>query len=148
MSKLPYFLAAIAVGGLIALQPGLNADVARRMGTPVGATIISVGISFVLAVIFAIGVRPAVSWPALSGMPWFLWFGGAIGFIFVVGGIYVAPVLGGAAYFASIVAGQLIIATIADMVGMGAYQAQGFDPWRIVGVVLVVAGVLVFQRAA
>jgi transporter family-2 protein len=148
MTKWPYFLAAIAVGASIALQPALNADVARRIGTSIGATILSVTVAFLCAAAFAIAVRPHVSLTAVASLPWYLWIAGVIGFIFVAAGIYVAPVLGGAAFFASIVAGQLIMATVADMIGVGGYQAQGFDIWRIVGVVLVVAGVMVFQKAA
>jgi transporter family-2 protein len=81
-------------------------------------------------------------------MPWYLWFGGSIGVIFVVGTLWIAPVLGAALLFASMVAGQMIMATIADLTGLAGYQSHGFDPWRIAGVILVLAGVWAFQRAA
>jgi uncharacterized membrane protein YdcZ (DUF606 family) len=105
LSKLPYILIAIAVGGVLTLQPGLNADAARRIGSPLGA-------------------------------------------VFVIGGLWLAPILGASVLFAAVVAGQMIGATIADQFGVGGYQAHAFDPWRIVAIALVLAGVWLFQRAA
>ena len=42
LTRLPYLFLAVALGAMIAIQPGLNADVARRLGTPVGAAFLSV----------------------------------------------------------------------------------------------------------
>jgi transporter family-2 protein len=147
VTKFPYILAAIGLGGLIALQPALNADVARRIGTPVGATFLSILVSFSLSAIYMLAMRQTLPLAALPTLPWYLWFGGVIGFIFVIGALWVAPVLGGALLFAAIVLGQMIAAVVADHFGVGGYPVQGLDPWRIGGIVLVLAGVLMFQRS-
>jgi hypothetical protein len=47
LSRLSYLLAAVALGAIVAFQPGLNAEVARRLGTPVGAAFVSIMINLV-----------------------------------------------------------------------------------------------------
>ena len=148
LSKLPYVLTAIAIGGVLTIQPALNADVARRLANPLGAAMVSIFVSFILSLVIVLGSRQSIAWGALASMPWYLWLGGTVGVIFVLGTLWLAPVLGAALLFASVVAGQMIMATIADLTGFAGYQSHGFEPWRIAGVVLVLAGVWAFQHAS
>lgn len=148
MSKLPYILTAVAIGGVLTIQPGLNAEVARRVASPLGAGLVSIFVSFVLSLAIVFGSRQTVAWGAVTSLPWYLWCAGSIGVFFVLGTLWLAPLLGAALLFASIVAGQMLVATIADVTGLAGYQSHGFDPWRIAGIVLVLAGVWAFQRAA
>ena len=147
MSRFPHLLIAVGLGMMIALQPGLNADVARRLGTPVGAAFLSISISFTLCAAYVLLTRQSFPVATIFSLPWYLWLGGVIGFVFVVGGLFVAPVLGGALLFAAIVLGQMIASVAADYFGIGGYMARDIDPLRIAGVVLVVSGVFLFQRA-
>jgi transporter family-2 protein len=146
--KLPYILAAIVIGGVLTLQPGLNADVARRIGNPFGAGLISIVVSLILLLAIVFGSRQTVGWGNTLSMPWYLWLAGSIGVIFVVGTLWLAPILGAALLFISIVAGQMIMATIAGYTGFGGYAIQPLDPWRFAGIALVLVGVWVFQRGA
>ncbi|MEP0322832.1 DMT family transporter [Bauldia litoralis] len=147
MSKIPFLLAAIGVGCAIAIQPLLNADVARRVGSPVVAAFVSILVSFVLCSAYILISRPTIHWTALAGMPWYLWIAGSIGFLFVAATLWLAPALGAAALFGAIVAGQMIMATVLDWTGLGSYEGHAFDPMRIVAIILVLAGVLIFQRS-
>lgn len=147
MGKWPFLLTAIAIGGLIAIQPGLNSDVARRVGNPFIAAFLSISVSFLLAFGYVLATRQTVSLSAVLSLPWYLWLAGSIGAIFVAGTLWLAPVLGASALFAAIIAGQMIMALIIDWFGFGGYQSQGFDPLRLLAVALVLAGVLIFQRS-
>jgi transporter family-2 protein len=147
VTKWLYVLAAVGIGGLIALQPAMNAELAKRIGSPFGAGVLSIFVSFALVVAIFLGSRQPFAVSAVPSLPFYLWFGGAIGVVFVVGTLWLAPKLGAALLFAAIVAGQLIVATIADFRGFGGLEAETFSPWKIVGIVLVVAGVVAFQRA-
>ena len=148
MSKWPFVVAAIGAGALIALQPGMNADVARRLGNPFAAAFISILVAFLVALSYVIATRQTISWTAMSAVPWYLWFAGAIGTVFVAATLWLAPILGAAGLFAAIVAGQMIMAMAIDWFGFGPYQSQGLDPWRLLAVGLVLAGVVLFQRSA
>jgi len=115
---------------------------------PFGAGVLSIFVSFVLVFVLFLSMSQRVSWGAALSMPWYLWLAGTIGVIFVVGTLWLAPILGAALLFVCMIAGQMIAATLADAIGFGGYQAQAFDPWRIAGIGLVLAGVWLFQRAA
>ena len=146
MPKLPFILAAIAIGGVLALQPGLNAEVARRLGNPFGAGVVSISVSFAAVVVLLFSTGQSVSWSAALSMPWYLWLAGTIGVVFVVGTLWLAPILGAALLFVCMIAGQMIVATLADAIGFSGYQAEAVDPWRIAGIGLVLTGVWLFQR--
>lgn len=148
MPKSLFVLAAVALGGFVALQLGLNAEVARRLGSPFGASFVSIAVSFILASVFMLGTRQGVAVGGVVGMPWHLWLAGVIGFAFVIAALALAPVLGASLLFAAVIAGQMIVAVVLDMTGFGGYQGHGFDPWRIAGIALVLGGVWAFQRAA
>lgn len=147
VNRLPYLLLAMALGGMIALQPGLNADVARRLGTPIGAAFLSILVAFLLSAAYILISRHPLPLGAIASMPWYLWFAGMFGFLFVIGGLFVAPVLGGALLFAAIVLGQMIAATVADHFGVAGYPGHTIDLYRVIGILFVVAGVFLFHRA-
>ena len=146
MTKLPFLLAALAIGGAVAIQPILNADVARRLGNPFVAAFLSISVSFVIALAYVVVTRQHIPWSGVVLLPWYLWFAGSIGLFFVAGTLWLAPILGAAALFAAIIAGQMITATVVDWIGFGNTQAQHFDPLRIVAILLVLGGVVIFQR--
>jgi transporter family-2 protein len=146
--KFPFILAAIVIGGVLTLQPGLNADVARRLGNPFAAGVVSIFVSLTVSAAVMLALRPHANWAAIGAMPWYLWLAGTVGVVFVVGTLWLAPVLGAATMFASVVAGQLIMATAADHFAFGGYQGHPVDIWRIAGIVCVLAGVWLFSRTA
>jgi bacterial/archaeal transporter family-2 protein len=148
VSRLPFILAAIALGAVLAMQPGLNADVARRIGSPVAAGFLSILVAFLFALVYVVAMREIPSVAPVASLPWHLWLGGTIGFLFVLGALWLAPKLGASLLFAAIVAGQMIGAFVADRFGLAGYRQQPFDPWQLAGIVLVLAGVAAFQRAA
>lgn len=148
MLKLHFIVLAVTIGGLIALQPGLNAEVSRRLGSPFVAAFISVTVAFILCLGYMLVTRPTIHWSAIGTMPWYVWLGGVIGVVFVIGTLWLAPVLGAGTLFAAMVAGQMITATAVDWAGLTGYQSQGFDPMRLVAIALVVGGVAIFYRTA
>jgi transporter family-2 protein len=147
VSKLPFILFAIFLGGLIALQPGLNAEVARRIGSPTAAAFVSTAIAFVVTLVFVLVTRQPVGWASLPSLPPHLWIAGAIGAVFVLGGLWLAPKLGASLLFGAFVAGQMIVALVADRFGVGGYQTHTIDAWRIAGIGFVLLGVWMFQRS-
>src|SRR4051795_1944411 len=91
---LPAAILAFLAGCLIAIQAPTNALLARGVGSPVNAALVSflVGSLALAAVAFALGVRPAGG--AIRVLPWYAWIGGFYGAIFVAMAAFAAPRMG------------------------------------------------------
>lgn len=73
--------------------------------------------------------------------------GGIAGVVFVVGGVIVAPVLGVAAFFVCVVAGQLLGSILADQFGAFGMQVKPVNTMKLLGLCLVLIGAALFQSS-
>ncbi len=139
---------AVFIGGLLAVQPALNAEIGRHLGGPVVAAAVNftVGLIALVAIVIAFGgVVPNVS-AAVRTAPWWSWFGGLIGATFVASAALLAPRIGTAALFSSIMLGQLTASLIIDKFGLFNLATRDVDWQRVFGVGLVAAGVILVTR--
>src|ERR687897_2123424 len=94
----PYYLFAIAAGAMLPVQFGINAQLASWVGSPPPAAplsfVVGAGVLLVATLIFARGL-PAPD--RLGGAPWWVWVGGVLGALYVLGSVVTAPKLGAAA---------------------------------------------------
>lgn len=133
--------AAIALGALVALQPPINAAMARALGSPVLAATISITIS--LAFMLVVSLASGQDFGALAGvrkLPWWVVLGGIVGAIFVAGSVVLAPALGIALFFVCVVAGQMVGAALADHVGAFGTPVEPVSAMKLLGIGLVIAG--------
>lgn len=142
-----YMLAAVFTGMVISTQPALNGMLGRALGSSYGATLISVGVAFVGAVVLALLMgRGGMTRAALGSVPWYVYLAGLAGTVFVAGGTVIAPVTGALVFFVCVVAGQLIGAMLADHFGAFGLAVREISVLRLAGLVLVIAGALLVQR--
>ena len=138
----PYYLFAVAAGAMLPIQFGVNAQLARYVDSPLRATLISFAVgTLVLLVAMLVFAR---SWPEgeqITGGPWWVWVGGALGAFYVLGSVVTAPKLGAAALFAFILAGQAIASLAVDHFGWVGFEESPITPGRLLGMALVAAGV-------
>ncbi len=143
-----YIAAAVAIGACLSLQPPINAVMARSLGSPTLAASISIAISLVLAVlVWSIWSKGAGDLTQLRALPWWVVLGGAVGVVFVAGGVIVAPVLGIALFFVCVVAGQLLAATLADHFGAFGMDVKPVNPMKLLGLALVLVGAALVQNS-
>ncbi|KAA9006770.1 DMT family transporter [Histidinibacterium aquaticum] len=147
MHALGFMLAAFAVGMLISVQPALNAILAQSVGSAYGAATVSIFVAFLcsLALLPFMGAG-RITVATLGAAPWWVYFGGVAGMIFVAGGIVIAPVIGALLFFVCIIAGQLTGAALADHVGAFRLEVRELSSMRLAGLALVVAGAVIVQR--
>jgi transporter family-2 protein len=142
-----YFLLAMCAGAGLAVQAGMNAKMRQVSGEPAFAVLVNfaVGLVPILAFFF---ISRAV-WPSreqlLAGPVW-MWLGGFLGAAYVVSAIVAAPKLGSGSLVAATVAGQLAASVVIDHFGWVGFVEHPLTPGRVVGVVLLVAGVFLIQR--
>jgi transporter family-2 protein len=137
-----YLLFALAAGAMLPIQFGINAQLAAWVGSSVRAALIS----FVVGALslFVVALAVARDWPAaerISGAPWWVWIGGALGAFYVLGSIVAAPRLGAVTLFAMILAGQALASLAVDHFGWVGFEEQPVNALRLAGVALLAAGV-------
>ena len=138
----------LLIGGGIGLtvQAAVNARLREAVGAPVLSALISFGVGAVaLAVMLALGVLGRAKPLDLSGSPWWMWTGGLFGAFYVTLAVVGVPRVGAAVVVACAVFGQMAAALLLDSFGWLGVPRAPLNVWRVLGAVLVVAGVLLIQ---
>ncbi len=135
----------IVVGSLIAIQPALNAQMGRTVGT-VSASVVSfvVGLSVLMIVAAIAGQIGGLANVGEARWPYFL--GGLIGAAVVLVSLIAVPRLGAGPMSAGLVFGQMVMAVIVDRQGWFGVPQTSLTPTRILGVLMVLGGVLLVNQ--
>ncbi|KPA88477.1 DMT family transporter [Pseudomonas sp. RHF3.3-3] len=138
-------LAAIA-GAVVPFQSAINANLGRGLGHPLWATLASLLVS--LAVLLPVMLALRLPLPNLTfagKAPAWVWLGGVFGVGFVALAVLLVPRLGAGGFVALALAGQVIASLILDHFGLFGLAARPVDGVRLVGALLLIAGVLTVQ---
>lgn len=145
--KIMLLLTALAAGMLAPLQAGLNGKMGRAIGDPVYAALISFGVGTLGLFFYALAMRlDFSSIRQASGLGWAVWGAGLLGAFYVTSVIILTPRLGAALTFGLVIAGQLLMALLMDHYGLLGVQVQHFNWPRLIGAVLITAGVVVLKK--
>lgn len=142
-------LLAMAVGSLFPIQTAANAQLARLVGGPIAATIISFTVGWLALIALNSAVFrqfPAVRDVASAPLP-LLVVGGVLGATFLSANVYLAPRLGAAATLCFVIAGQIVTAMVIDWFGLFGFVVRDISAARVIGVVLVLAGAVLVRLA-
>jgi transporter family-2 protein len=140
-------IGAITAGVLVTFQPLLNAIVARAIGSPFGATLVSLLVSLAGAlVLVAFTGRGTMTRETLATVPWWAFLAGLVGVIFVLSGVTLAPVTGALLFFMGVIGGQLLGAMLADHFGLFGLAVRHVTLERLLGLALVLGGAILVQR--
>jgi transporter family-2 protein len=134
-------------GSILPIQAAINAKLGKVSGGPVIAAFISflVGTVF-LAAYLMISRKHSFQWNGIQSAPLWLFTGGLIGAFYVAAITFIIPTLGTALTFALIIAGQLLAAMVIDHYGWLGMSVQEISAGRIIGAVLLIAGVLLIRK--
>jgi transporter family-2 protein len=142
-----YVMLAGVLGVTVSFQPLMNAVLARAIGSPFGAAAISISVAALGALVMvAVTGRGEFSRATLAAVRWWSYVAGLVGTLFVAGGVVIAPVTGAQLFFVSVIAGQLIGATLADHFGLFGLDLRPISLERLLGLGLVFGGALLVQR--
>jgi len=139
-------LLAMLVGGALTVQIGMNATLARAIGSPLWASAINFAIGLLALVGFAAVAGSRASTGALGQMPGWAWMGGLLGAIYVASVTVLGPRLGGMTMLALVIGGQLTVALVVDRFGILGYPQIAVTPTRLLGAVLLLVGALLIVR--
>lgn len=134
-----------AVGGLIALQPAVNAGLGKATGNlPAALVSFAVG-TLLLAVIVALSGK-AGGLTSTFEVPWYYLLGGVLGAAYVFTALTVVGSIGAGGVAAATITGQLAASVVIDRLGILGLEETPITFERVAGVVLLLAGTFLIVR--
>ena len=125
------------------MQATANSKFRTNLDSPLYAAFFSICGMIIVASFAMLLIRPALpSKEAFASTQWWNWIGGPLGALIVLAGAVLTQQLGAAKFIALVVAGQLICSLVLDHYGLLGLNEKTITPGRVLGAVLVVAGVL------
>jgi transporter family-2 protein len=139
-------LLGVAAGGLVGLQAPINSRLGKSVGTVQAATF-----SFLVGTLALILI--AQFWQGGLGelrhvgrAPWWALIGGLLGAVYVTVALVAVRTLGASGLTAVVITGQLAISVAIDRFGLVGVAKQHVGVARVVGLLLLVAGVALVVR--
>jgi len=144
VSRIWIFLLMVLAGAVSALQPGINARLAQKVGILESSFVSFAGGALCLAVVVFLFGRGSLKGISIAA-PWEL-LGGLIGAVYVTCLVFAVPRIGTAAAMAGAIAAQLAASLLLDSTGAFGFQRLPLDFPRVTGVLFLVLGSLLILR--
>ncbi len=139
---------ALFAASLLPIQAALNGALNRALQRP--ALVVMVSLSGSLLFMLAVGLGsgrlalPGAS--RIAAVPWWAWPGGVCGAIYLLSQPIVLPRIGAAFYIALSVGAQIGMAMLLDHFGALGLPQHTASPGRILGALLMTAGIVLVAR--
>lgn len=132
-------------GGVVAIQPALNAGISRSTGSLVAALV-----SFIVGTL-ALGLLVLLSGQlgrlgVVGDVRWYYLLGGVCGAVWISTSLIAVKSLGAGGVVAATVTGQLTGAMIADRLGVLGLTETPITPLRVLGVLMLIVGTYLVVR--
>lgn len=137
----------IFAGALQALGVSMNAQLRTSLANPWLASIVSFALIvpwFVLA--FAISPNPLPTIEQITSMPWWAPLGGIAGAVAVFMGLVFVTKIGAGTFNGILITANLITSLLIDHMGWLNMPTRPLNIWRILGGVLMAAGIALISR--
>jgi transporter family-2 protein len=146
VSRFLAVLLAAGAGGLVGMQAPINSRLGKSVGSFEAATF-SFLVGTVALVMILLVARGGVGGIGQIGrVPWWALVGGLLGAVYVSVALIAVRTLGATGLTAAVITGQLVISLVIDRLGLLGVAKHGVGVSRILGVVLLVAGVALIVR--
>ncbi|MGN6116846.1 MAG: DMT family transporter [Nitrobacter sp.] len=140
-------LLAFGAGVSIVIQQALNSNLRTELNSAAWSGFVSYSAGLACMALLVIALRePLPPVGVMARIPWWAWTGGVFGAIFIGLGIMLVPKLGAATFIALLVAGQMIGSVVFDHFGWLGLAQRPIDLSRVIGVLLLIAGVVLIRR--
>jgi bacterial/archaeal transporter family-2 protein len=145
--KIAFYLISVLAGVAVAFQTGVNSQLRIDTNNPVLTALISFAVGTVaLFVLYFSFFRQSPMFPTSYVFEWWKLTGGLLGVIYVTAVVIAAPRIGAGNALAFIVGGQFVAAIIIDHYGWMQLPVNPITPYRIGGIILLLAGVYLIQK--
>jgi len=134
-----------AVGGLIALQAPVNAELGKATGN-VAAALVSFIVGTLLLVLLVAFSGQADGLRNVFDLEWYYLIGGILGVAYVYTVLVTVSSIGAGGVAAATITGQLTASVVIDRLGILGLEEQALSTERIAGVALLLAGTYLVVR--
>ncbi|MFH5811953.1 DMT family transporter [Companilactobacillus sp. FL22-1] len=142
----PYRLVGVIAGMVSASQTAINGHLGLILNSPIKAAFISFAVGTLLLIILVLILRPQVSLNQAGGRnPWWMWFGGFIGAVFVLGNAYLVPILGTGLAVVIVLVGLIIGSLLIDQFGLLAAQKNTVTFAQFLSLLVMIFGVVIIR---
>ncbi|MBH8605486.1 DMT family transporter [Thermoactinomyces sp. CICC 10522] len=142
-----YIVLGLLGGSALSIQVGVNAQLRRWIGSSNLAAFISFMVGTIALLIYCLATHsPWKGFQRMHHAPWWVWLGGILGAFYICITIIAGPRIGAAAFIGLAITGQFLTSLIIDHFGLLGFQVHHLNPLRIVGAVLLIAGVVLIQK--
>ncbi len=146
MSRFLAVLLAAGAGGLVGMQAPVNSRLGKHVGSFEAATFSFLVGTGALVLILLVARGGIGGFGQIGRVPWWGLVGGLLGAVYVSVALVAVRTLGATGLTAAVIGGQLVISVVIDRLGLLGVAKHGVDVGRILGVVLLVAGVALIVR--
>lgn len=141
-----WILMALLSGAFLPIQAGLNTKVGKTLDSPLYAALVSFLVGTIGLIVYILITRQSVSLANIKEAPSYIWLGGLLGAFYITVIVLVFPKLGPGLTFGLIVAGQMVISIVLEHFNVLVTQPSPVNIMKIVGMILVVAGVIIIRK--
>jgi transporter family-2 protein len=146
LSRALAVLVGVGAGCLVGMQAPINSRLGKSVGSVQAASF-----SFLVGTVALLAIAAFVdgglgNLGRLSRAPWWALVGGLLGAVYVTVALVAVRTLGASGITAVVITGQLAISVVIDRFGLFGLAKQHIDASRILGLVLLVAGVVLVVR--
>lgn len=144
----PWRLLGIVGGALGAVQTTINGHLGVVLNSAVHASFISflIGAMTLLVIVFVVDRNLShIANATGHGKPWWIWLGGLLGGVFVLGNTYLAPILGTGQTVVFALLGQLTGGLLIDQFGLLGAKRNPTMPVQFLGLLCLVGGVILIR---
>ena len=132
-------------GGLIALQPAINAGLGKQTGSLAAAFVsFAVGAVLLAAIVGISGQAGGLA--STFDVRWYYLLGGVLGAAYVFMALKTVGTIGAGGVAAATITGQLTMSVLIDRLGVLGLTEQPITASRAVGVALLLAGTFLIVR--
>lgn len=146
---LPYQLLGIFAGVLMATQTAINGHLGVILKSSLHAAMISFTVGALLLIIIVLILPVQISNLKLAyqdfSKHWWLWIGGFLGAIYVLGCAWLVPQIGTGQVIVLVLFGQLFFSAIIDNWGLLHSKVNPINLMRILGLITMFIGVVVLH---
>lgn len=139
-------LFGVLAGMLSATQTAVNGHLGEVLGSKIQAAYISFLVGTITLIIIVLVVRPQLRFQRVNGhTPWWMWIGGLLGALFVLGNVYLVPIIGTGFAVIIVLIGLMIGSLLIDQFGWLSSEKNPVTLLQVGGLLIMIIGVMIIR---